>query len=121
MKLVAMERIAFPNGRLGRGVVVNRLMYVADDYKHSFNSAWACYDRIEFCSDKYFNVSREAESKCRYIRVEYFSSMVDGNGDAYELYVPVNRACEIISNKENFVYKFEVLSREVSDEYMMFA
>lgn len=121
MKLVAMESFAFPNGRLGRGVAVNRLMYVADDYKHPFNSAWGCYDRIKYCSEKYFAVINEARIKNRYLRVEFFDSIKDGNGEAYELYVSASRATEIIANDENFVYKFDILSREVSDEYMMYA
>ena len=44
-----------------------------------------------------------------------------GYRDAYEIYVSASRATEIIANDENFVYKFDLLSREVSDEYMMFA
>lgn len=121
MKLVAMERIYFPNGILGRGEVVNRLMYVADDYKHSFNSAWACYDRIEKGSEKVSHIVNCARAMSRMIKIEYFASMKDGDMDAYELYVSIERAIEIVANDENFVYKFELLSREVSNEYSMIA
>jgi len=121
MKFVAMESRFFPNGRLGNSIPVNELVSVADDYKHSPHSAIGCYDRIKYCSEKYFTVINEARMKNLYVRVEFFDSIKSGNRDAYELYVSASRATEIIANDENFVYKFDLLSREVSDEYMMFA
>lgn len=121
MKFVAMESRFFPNGRLGKSIPVNELVSVADDYKHSSHSAIGCYDRVKYCSEKYFNVINAARMKARYVRVEYFNSIKSGNRDAYELYVSASRATEIIANDENFVYKFDILSREVSDEYMMYA
>ena len=121
MKFVAMESRFFPNGRLGKSIPVNELVSVADDYKHSSHSAIGCYERIEFCSEKYFNVINEARMKGRYVRVEYFNSIKSGNRDAYELYVSPSLAFEIINNEENFVYKFDLLSREITNEYMMFA
>ena len=78
MKLVAMESFAFPNGRLGNSIPINELVSVADDYKHHFNSAWVCYDRIKYCSEKYFAVINEARMKNLYVRVEFFDSIKSG-------------------------------------------
>lgn len=111
--LIAIERGAW----LGRTDRSNNFLIPVSTLRTYSVNVWVSYERLKFLDvvDKI----KEAEKLGRYIAVSYHKA--DEKHDAYELYLKPESAVVFIKNESLFVFKFNVLSKEVTEEYKMYS
>lgn len=114
--LVAVENQDYFKEREKRGVSNNFL--VSPERAAILNiHEWIVFERLN--KEAVEKQIKEAGLRNRRIAVSYHKE--DELKDCYEVYACLERAIEMVEDESLFVFKFRVLSKEVSDDYdMMF-
>lgn len=114
--LVAVENHGYFKEREKRGVS-NNFLVSREQAKGMNIHSWFVFERLN--KEAVEKQIKKANRENLRIAVSYHKE--DELNDCYEVYACLERAIEMIEDESLFVFKFRVLSKEVSDEYdMMF-
>lgn len=111
-KMIAVEHFDWFKERENQGVSNNNLVHESVANNLCIHS-WVKFNRLN--KELVSKEINEANLKNRLIAISYHKE--SEFHDAYENYVSVERAIELIENENLFVFKFIVLSKRISDEY----
>ena len=114
--LVAVEYQDYFKEREKRGVS-NNFLVSREQAKVMNIHSWFVFERLN--KEAVEKQIKKADRENLRIAVSYHKE--DDHKDCYEVYACLERAIEMVEDESLFVFKFRVLSKEVTDEYdMMF-
>lgn len=112
--MIAIENVCIFNRQVTNHLVTEQVA------KNMNPISWTSFDRLtkKDVSEKI----KTCRLKDRYVGVTFFEKDNDTNKyECYERYVSVDRAIELIEDTNLFIFKFNMLSESVSQEYKMYS